>query len=50
MLQLYPDGWRRLLPLWFPALGLVVAPLVAWAAWRLYDKPARAWLWRAKSS
>jgi peptidoglycan/LPS O-acetylase OafA/YrhL len=46
MLQLYPGGWRTLLPLWFPALALVVAPLAAWAAWRVYDAPVRRWLGR----
>ena len=44
MLRLYADGWRSLLPLWFPALALVIAPLVAWTAWRVYDAPVRRWL------
>jgi peptidoglycan/LPS O-acetylase OafA/YrhL len=46
MLRLYPDGWKPLLPLWFPALGMVVAPVVAWAAFRFYDAPLRRWLRR----
>lgn len=41
MLRLYPDGWRTVLPLWFPALAVVVAPVVAWIALRLYDAPVR---------
>jgi peptidoglycan/LPS O-acetylase OafA/YrhL len=46
MLRLYPDGWKPLLPLWFPALGMVVAPAVAWIAFRFYDAPLRRWLRR----
>lgn len=44
MLRLYPDGWKSLLPLWFPALAMVVAPVVAWIAFRFYDAPVRRWL------
>jgi len=50
MLRLYPDGWRTVLPLWFPALAVVVAPVVAWIALRLYDAPVRRWLSRPSSA
>jgi peptidoglycan/LPS O-acetylase OafA/YrhL len=42
MLRLYPDGWKPLLPAWFPALAVVLAPVVAWMAFRLYDAPVQA--------
>ncbi|GGL25750.1 acyltransferase family protein [Caulobacter rhizosphaerae] len=44
MLRLYPDGWKSLLPVWLPALAVVLAPIVAWVAFRLYDAPVRRWL------
>ncbi len=44
MLRLYPDGWKPLLPVWFPALAVVLAPVVAWTAFRFYDAPVRRWL------
>jgi peptidoglycan/LPS O-acetylase OafA/YrhL len=46
MLRLYPDGWKPLLPMWFGVLGLIVAPTVAWVAFRFYDAPVRRWLSR----
>ncbi len=46
MLRLYPDGWKPLLPLWFPGLALVAAPVVAWVVFRVYDAPVRRWLRR----
>jgi peptidoglycan/LPS O-acetylase OafA/YrhL len=50
MLRLYPDGWKPLLPTWFPALAVVLAPVVAWTAFRLYDAPVRRWLRPRKSA
>ncbi len=44
MLAVYPGGWRTLLPLWFPILAVIVAPAVAWLAFRYYDAPVRRWL------
>ena len=41
MLRLYPDGWKPLLPVWFGVLAVVIAPAVAWVAFRLYDAPVR---------
>jgi peptidoglycan/LPS O-acetylase OafA/YrhL len=41
MLRLYPDGWKPVLPVWFGALAVVIAPAVAWVAFRLYDAPVR---------
>ena len=41
MLRLYPGGWRTDLPLWFPVLAVIVAPAVAWLAFRFYDAPVR---------
>ena len=50
MLRLYSDGWRTDLPLWFPVLAMVVAPAVAWAAFRFYDAPVRRWLRRTSAA
>lgn len=50
MLPLYPDGWKSLLPVWFPALAVVLAPVVAWTAFRFYDAPVRRWLRPRKSA
>ncbi|WP_165186350.1 acyltransferase family protein [Caulobacter soli] len=44
MLRVYPGGWQSVLPVWFPALAVVVAPVVAWVAFRVYDAPVRRWL------
>jgi peptidoglycan/LPS O-acetylase OafA/YrhL len=44
MLRLYPYEWKLPLPLWFGVLGVIVAPAVAWAAFRFYDAPVRRWL------
>ncbi|MBO9558332.1 MAG: acyltransferase, partial [Caulobacter sp.] len=41
MLRIYPGGWQKVLPLWFPILALAACPLVGWAALRFYDQPAR---------
>jgi len=49
MLRLYAHGWKPLLPLWFFGLALLVAPLAAWAAFRIYDAPVRRWLGRAST-
>jgi len=46
MLRLYPAEWKLPLPLWFGVLGLIVAPAVAWVAFRFYDAPVRRWLRR----
>jgi peptidoglycan/LPS O-acetylase OafA/YrhL len=46
MLRLYPGGWKPVLPLWFPIVAMVVAPAVAWLAFRIYDAPVRRWLRR----
>jgi peptidoglycan/LPS O-acetylase OafA/YrhL len=50
MLRLYPGGWKTELPLWFPALAVVVAPVVAWIAFRFYDAPVRKRLLELRSS
>ena len=45
LLRLYPqEGLAR--PLWFCGLALLVTPLVAWVAARVYDAPVRRWLGR----
>lgn len=49
MLRLYSDGWRTELPLWFPVLAMVMAPAIAWAAFRFYDAPVRRWLRRTSA-
>ncbi|TCS15527.1 acyltransferase [Caulobacter sp. BK020] len=46
MLRLYPDGWRTAPPVWFGVLAVIIAPAVAWMAFRFYDAPVRQWLRR----
>jgi peptidoglycan/LPS O-acetylase OafA/YrhL len=48
MLRLYADGWKTLLPVGFGVLAVILAPAVAWVAYRFYDAPVRRWLSRPK--
>ncbi len=47
MISIYPDGWKRDLPLWFCALAFVILPTASWAAWRWVETPLRERLKRA---
>jgi peptidoglycan/LPS O-acetylase OafA/YrhL len=47
MISIYPNGWKRDLPLWFCVLAFFVLPAASWAAWRWVETPLRTWLKRA---
>lgn len=41
MISIYPDGWKRDLPLWFCVLAFFVLPTASWTAWRWVETPLR---------
>ncbi|CAN5125935.1 acyltransferase [soil metagenome] len=44
MLRIHAHPEQTVLPVWFCGAALVLIPLVAWIAFRLYDAPVRRWL------